>query len=233
MNLLLAITIIVDASGHGNFTSIQAAINSLAVDSSAPRYIMIKKGVYNEKIFIENRIYRRIEECETWEAVMEAIWKGLKPHLGQLKREVTDDDVARLTEIKIKRISKYNSFEADEHIRGLEKDIDQVQKNLKQMTRFTVAHFERLKKTYAAGREQSLEDAIRRFVNRGPELQRAAAVRASRPRTMDEHFADLFARYQALAPTRVSQPAVAVGGALPVLEPLTEVALARASARTK
>ncbi len=87
--------------------------------------------------------------------------------------------------------------------------------------------------TYAAGREQSLEDAIRQFVNRGPELQRAAAVRASRPRTMDEHFADLFARYQALAPTRVSQPAVAVGGALPVLEPLTEVALARASARTK
>jgi len=66
-----------------------------------------------EKIFIENRIYRKIEECETWEAVMAAIWKGLKPHLGVLKREVTDDDVARLTEIKIKRISKFNSFEAD------------------------------------------------------------------------------------------------------------------------
>ncbi|MFM2167582.1 MAG: hypothetical protein RIS79_1953, partial [Verrucomicrobiota bacterium] len=61
-----------------------------------------------EKIFIENRIYRKIEECETWEAVMAAIWKGLKPFLGGLKRDVTDDDVARLTEIKIKRISKYN-----------------------------------------------------------------------------------------------------------------------------
>lgn len=110
-----------------------------------------------EKIFIENRIYRKIEEAETWEAVMAAIWKGLKPHLGVLKRPVTDDDVARLTEIKIKRISKFNSFEADEHIRSLEKDIDQVQKNLKQLTRFAIAHFERLKKTYGAGRERRTE----------------------------------------------------------------------------
>ncbi|MES2736922.1 MAG: DNA gyrase/topoisomerase IV subunit A [Verrucomicrobiota bacterium] len=110
-----------------------------------------------EKIFIENRIYRKIEEAETWEAVMAAIWKGLKPHLGILKRDVTDDDVARLTEIKIKRISKFNSFEADEHIRNLEKDIDQVQKNLKQLTRFAIAHFERLKKTYGPGRERRTE----------------------------------------------------------------------------
>ena len=107
-----------------------------------------------EKIFIENRIYRRIEEAETWEAVMEAIWKGLRPHLSVLKREVTNDDVARLTEIKIKRISKFNSFEADEHILALEKEIDQVQRNLKQLTRFTIAHFERLKKTYGPGRER-------------------------------------------------------------------------------
>jgi topoisomerase-4 subunit A len=107
-----------------------------------------------EKIFIENRIYRRIEEAETWEAVMEAIWKGLKPHLGLLKREVTNDDVARLTEIKIKRISKFNSFEADEHIQSLEKDIDIVEKNLKQLTRYTIAHFERIKKTYGPGRER-------------------------------------------------------------------------------
>lgn len=110
-----------------------------------------------EKIFIENRIYRRIEECETWEAVMAAIWKGLKPHLGLLKREVTDDDVTRLTEIKIKRISKFNSFEADEHIRGLEKQIDEVNKDLKQMTKVTIRHFERLKKTYGATRARRTE----------------------------------------------------------------------------
>lgn len=110
-----------------------------------------------EKIFIENRIYRKIEEAETWEQVMANIWKGLKPHLGVLKRPVTDDDVARLTEIKIKRISKFNSFEADEHIRSLEKDIDQVQKNLRQLTRYTIAHFERLKKAYGPGRERRTE----------------------------------------------------------------------------
>ena len=107
-----------------------------------------------EKIFIENRIYRRIEEAETWDAVMEAIWKGLKPHLGLLKREVTNDDVARLTEIKIKRISKFNSFEADEHIRELEEEIAQAEKFLKGLTKYTIRHFEELKKTYGPGRER-------------------------------------------------------------------------------
>jgi topoisomerase-4 subunit A len=107
-----------------------------------------------EKIFIENRIYRRIEECETWEAVMDAIWKGLKPHLALLKREVTNDDVARLTEIRIKRISKFNSFEADEQIRELEEEIEQAEKFLKGLTKYTIRHFEELKKTYGAGRER-------------------------------------------------------------------------------
>lgn len=107
-----------------------------------------------EKIFIENRIYRRIEEAETWEAVMKAIWKGLEPHLSVLKRPVTDDDVARLTEIKIKRISKFNSFEADEHIRELEEEIEQAEKFLKGLTKYTIRHFEELKKTYGAGRER-------------------------------------------------------------------------------
>jgi alpha-1,6-mannosyltransferase len=87
--------------------------------------------------------------------------------------------------------------------------------------------------TYTAGRERSLEQAIARFINRGPELQRAAAVRASRPRTMDEHFAELFARYQMLAPERVAQPVTRViaGAAAPQLEPLPEVALARPGLR--
>ncbi len=121
-----------------------------------------------EKIFIENRIYRKIEECETWEAVMAAIWKGLKPFLGALKREVNDDDVAKLTEIKIKRISKYNSFEADEHLKKIEDDIEGVQKNLKQLTKFTIKHFERLRDTYGKGRE-------RKTVIAG-QLQRVAAA---------------------------------------------------------
>ena len=112
-----------------------------------------------EKIFIENRIYRKIEECETWEAVMAAIWKGLKPHLGLLRREVTDDDVARLTEIKIKRISKFNSFEADEYIAKLEAEMSQVEKNIKGITRFTISYFDNLKKTYSKGRERKTEIA--------------------------------------------------------------------------
>ena len=112
-----------------------------------------------EKIFIEKRIYRDIEEAATWEAVMAAIWKGLKPYLGKLRREVTDDDVARLTEIRIKRISKFNSFEADEHIAALEKDIEQVNKNIKGLTRYTISHFERLKKVYGVGRERRTEIA--------------------------------------------------------------------------
>ncbi len=113
-----------------------------------------------EKIFIEKRIYRNIEEAATWEAVMAAIWKGLKPYLGDLKREVTDDDVARLTEIKIKRISKFNAFEADEHIRSLEDDISDVNKNLKQITKYTIKHFERIRDTYGKGRERRTEIAM-------------------------------------------------------------------------
>lgn len=87
--------------------------------------------------------------------------------------------------------------------------------------------------TYAAGRERSLEEAILRFVNRGPELQHAAAVRASRPRTMDAHFADLFARYEALTPEPVLQPAAVgqSGGVLGHLEPVPELALARSRFR--
>ena len=107
-----------------------------------------------EKIFIEKRIYRDIEEATTWDAVIGAIWRGLTPYLKLFKREVTEDDITRLTEIRIKRISKFNSFEADEQIRALEGNIDQVQKNLKQLTRFAVNYFERLKKDHGKNRER-------------------------------------------------------------------------------
>ncbi|HEY7007022.1 MAG TPA: glycosyltransferase [Sphingomicrobium sp.] len=79
--------------------------------------------------------------------------------------------------------------------------------------------------TYAAGREHSLELAIERFVDRGPEFQRAAAVRASRSRIMDEHFAELFARYETLSPERINAPAaLAVGdGSRPCFDPLAVI----------
>lgn len=110
-----------------------------------------------EKIFIENRIYRRIEECTTWEAVMEEIWTGLKPFLKLLKREVTDDDVVRLTEIKIKRISKFDAFKADEFLRGLEEQIAETQKHLEQLTRYAIRYFKNLKENYGKGRERKTE----------------------------------------------------------------------------
>ena len=110
-----------------------------------------------EKIFIENRIYRQIEECETWESVLTTIESGLRPFRKRLKRDVTRDDIVRLTEIRIKRISKYDSFRADEEILGLEKDIAEAEKNLRNLTRFTIRWFEELKKKYGKGRERRTE----------------------------------------------------------------------------
>ncbi|MGF1564244.1 MAG: DNA gyrase/topoisomerase IV subunit A [Flavobacteriales bacterium] len=110
-----------------------------------------------EKIFIENRIYRDIEECETWEEIIQTIHKGLKPHIKHLLREVTDEDVARLTEIKIKRISRFDSFKADERIRSLEEEIDHVQYHLDHLVEYTIDYFKELKKDFGAGRERKTE----------------------------------------------------------------------------
>jgi topoisomerase-4 subunit A len=112
-----------------------------------------------EKIFIENRIYRDIEEAETWEAVLKAIDDGLKPFKKLLKREVTEEDLVRLTEIKIKRISKFDAFKADEEIRGLEKLIEETDKNLRNLTRFAIRWYEELMKKYGKDRERRTEIA--------------------------------------------------------------------------
>lgn len=107
-----------------------------------------------EKIFIEKRIYRSIEECETWEAVIETIHKGLKPYKKLFFREITDEDVVRLTEIKIKRISKFDAFKADEHIKGLEEEIGLVKSDLDNIKNYTIAYFKNLQKKYGKGRER-------------------------------------------------------------------------------
>ncbi|WP_210489001.1 DNA gyrase/topoisomerase IV subunit A [Rufibacter aurantiacus] len=114
-----------------------------------------------EKIFIENRIYRNIEECETWEAVLEAIDKGLEPHKPLLRREVTQDDIIRLTEIKIKRISKFDSFKADEFIKKLEDEMAEVLDNLANLTRYAISYFEGLLAKYGKGKERKTQ--IRTF----------------------------------------------------------------------
>jgi topoisomerase-4 subunit A len=116
-----------------------------------------------EKIFIEKRVYRDIEECETWESVIETIDEGLKPHIKHLKREVTRDDIIRLTEIKIKRISKFDSFKADELIKEIENAIAEVLHNLEHLIEFAIKYFENLLKKYGKGRERKTE--IRAFDN--------------------------------------------------------------------
>lgn len=112
-----------------------------------------------EKIFIENRIYRDIEECETWEAVLKAIDDGLEPFKKNLRREVTQEDLARLTEIKIKRISKFDAFKADEEIIAIEKAIEETEKNLRNLTRYTIRWYEELGKKYGKTRERQTEIA--------------------------------------------------------------------------
>ncbi|CAM3277244.1 DNA topoisomerase (ATP-hydrolyzing) [Flavobacterium longum] len=110
-----------------------------------------------ERIFIENRIYRLIEEEETWEGVIAAIDKGLKPHTKHLKRAVTEDDIVRLTEIRIKRISKFDIDKAQEKIEALEGEIEQVKHDLANLTDFAIAYFTRLKEKYGKGRERQTE----------------------------------------------------------------------------
>lgn len=113
-----------------------------------------------ERIFIENRIYREIEEEETWEGVIEAIDKGLKPHISHLKREVTKDDIVRLTEIRIKRISKFDLDKAQQLIESLEDRIAQTKHHLKHLVDFAIDYFKELKKKYGAGRERKSEIRI-------------------------------------------------------------------------
>ena len=110
-----------------------------------------------EKIFIEERIYHNIEECTTWESVLETIDTSLEPFKKLLKRVVTQEDIIKLTEIKIKRISKFDSFKADEYIKGLEESMLEVQSNLDSLVKYAIAYYERIKKQYSKGRERKSE----------------------------------------------------------------------------
>jgi len=114
-----------------------------------------------ERIFIENKIYRDIEECETWEAVIEAIRTGLQPHIKDLKEPVTDEDILRLTEIKIKRISKFDLDKANENLKRIEENISELIDKLANLVDYAVDYFKGLKKKYKEGRARKTE--IRTF----------------------------------------------------------------------
>lgn len=150
-------------------------INTRDTKDLLQKELEIKKGELEEKwhfaclekIFIQNRIYRDIEECESWEEVLKAVDKGLKKYVStpsektkksdkrlRLLREITEEDLVRLTEIRIKRISKYNAFKADEKIAEIEEALKQVKHDLANLTDYAIAYFQRLLDKYGKGKER-------------------------------------------------------------------------------
>ena len=116
-----------------------------------------------ERIFIEKKIYQRIEDCETWEAIIKTIDHGLEPYKKLLKRPVTRDDIVRLTEIKIKRISKYDSKKADEYIASLEEEMEQVDYHLANLITYAIDYYKRIKRLFARNFPRQTE--IRSFAS--------------------------------------------------------------------
>ena len=110
-----------------------------------------------ERIFIENKIYRDIENQDTWNGVLKAIDLGLRPYTEILKRDVVEEDIIRLTEIKIKRISKFDIDKASDKIIDLENQIKQVKFNLDDIVNFSINYFKNLKKDYSENRERKTE----------------------------------------------------------------------------
>lgn len=131
------------------------------------RELEIKKSELEEdwhfssliKIFIEKRIYRNIEECTTWESVIETIGEGLKPFKKRFSRAITRDDIVALTEIKIKRISKYDVKAQDEKIRGLEDQLKEVEHHLANIRQYTITWYKDLLKKYGKGRERKTQSS--------------------------------------------------------------------------
>jgi len=114
-----------------------------------------------EKIFIEKRIYRDIEECRTWKSVIETIDKGLEPYKKRFYREITTDDIVKLTEIRIKRISKYNTLKANEVIKNLKIELDEVENHLEHLIDYAINYYIQIKKKYGGAYERKTE--VRNF----------------------------------------------------------------------
>lgn len=110
-----------------------------------------------ERIFIENRIYHDIEEVKSWEEVIKTIYLGLKPHTKHLLREVTEEDILRLTEIRIKRISRFDLDKFKENIASLEGKIEQVKHHLANLITYAIDYYLNIQKKYGKGRERKTE----------------------------------------------------------------------------
>ena len=110
-----------------------------------------------ERIFIENRVYRLIENEDTWEGVIKTIDNGLKPFIKNLKRPVIEEDILRLTEIKIKRISKFDIEKAILKIKAIEEELEKIKFNLNNLTDFAIDYFKKLKEVYGKSRKRKTE----------------------------------------------------------------------------
>lgn len=111
-----------------------------------------------EKIFFEEKIYKELEkQHETWEKVIAAIDKAFGPFKSKLRREISREDILKLTEKPVRRIYKLDINELNEQIRGLEAEIKQVKYDLEHLTEFAIAYFEGLLKKYGKGRERKSE----------------------------------------------------------------------------
>ena len=114
-----------------------------------------------EKIFIEKEVYEKIKPCKTEEDILKTIDKGLKPFVKDFWREVTREDCVALSNIPIKKISKYNAYKTDEYLKTLEKDMEEVKNNLANIIEYAIHYFEHIKEKFGAGRERKTE--IRNF----------------------------------------------------------------------
>ncbi|MGP1501088.1 MAG: DNA gyrase/topoisomerase IV subunit A [Bergeyella cardium] len=110
-----------------------------------------------ERIFIENRIYHDIEEVKSWEEVLTTIDNGLKPHTGHLLREVTTEDIIKLTEIRIKRISRFDLDKFRENIAALEDKIEKAKYNLEHLVQYAIDYYLSIQKKFGKERERRTE----------------------------------------------------------------------------
>jgi len=145
--------------------STRSTVELLKTELNIRRQELMENLLYAslEKIFIENRIYHNIEECGSWEEVISTIDKCLEPYKPQFYREIVTDDILRLTEIKIKRISKFNAFKADELMRNLSDEKAQVEHYLANLTEYAIEYFRNIKRKYGKNKDRRTE--LRSFDN--------------------------------------------------------------------
>ena len=110
-----------------------------------------------EKIFIREEMYIDFKNYTDRESLYEYLYQRFEPFKKDLIREITDDDLAKLTQIPMIRITRFDSYKADENILKIEADIEEVKNHLANLIDYAIAHFERLKKTYGKGRERKTE----------------------------------------------------------------------------